>query len=134
MPAIGNLVVKADDDTTDVTYSALTGSGGDSSPAMWRAPNPSWADGPLMVSSTYSLQAQWSGKGRTARRSYSRFVMPYALSDVNGIIRVVSSLFVNVEVLQPYSMPQDISDEGVSQAFNLLVASKAGWKEGFSYV
>jgi len=37
MPTMGNIVVKKADGTTDITYSSVVPSAGDTSPAIWQS-------------------------------------------------------------------------------------------------
>lgn len=57
MTTMANLTVKKADNTTDIVWTALSASGGDSSPAVWRSDTVSGTPG---QKPTFQFQAKWN--------------------------------------------------------------------------
>lgn len=110
-----NLTVKKYDGATDVTFSVLTASGGDSSPAIWR--NEAAVATPN-ARPTMQLVAR-ANASKTARRSEARFENPYFITGTDGLISVVNRGLVMLTVVSPVNVPDSHTQETVAQALHL---------------
>lgn len=122
MPTMANVTVKKYDGTTDIVYNALSGSGGDGSPAVWRQDTGAPAAQPVGLRKVFKLWSQWNGP-KTARQSKFNYVAPYVLLDTTTSAysskdRVVIDGIATI----PQGIPPSEINEAVSQAFNLLAA------------
>jgi hypothetical protein len=120
MPTMASITVKKFDGTTNIVYDALSGSGGDSSPAVWRQDTGATAGRPVGLRNIFKLLTKWNGP-KTARQSTFEFVAPYAVQDSTTTLysakdRVVISGIATV----PQGIPATEINEAVYQAFNLL--------------
>lgn len=72
MPTMANITVKDSDGTTDRTFTAIQGAGGDGSTALWR-----WEDTtkPLSMRATLEITSRWN-PNRTARVVEPVFIYP----------------------------------------------------------
>jgi len=86
MPQIANITVKAANGTTDVVYTAMTPSSGDTTPAFWRAEG-SGASASLRA--TFQLSSKWNGP-KTARRVTGAFQYPQTAT-VDGVERSLTA-------------------------------------------
>lgn len=116
MPAMASITVKKFDGTTDIIYDALSASGGDGSPAVWRQDTGAAAALPVGLRSQFQLLSTWNGP-KTARQLKSRFVMPYAVQDstttkYSATDRVVSDLII--------TMPQGIPSATLQEVYQVL--------------
>lgn len=117
MPQMANIVVKAADDLTDVTYTANVPSAGDSSPAQWtqnaastiRASRPT-----IRAISTYNGP-------RTARR-FSLIGKYPVVRTIDGVETVVATIPLDVVVTLPLSVTDTEASEAVRQFGNLFVS------------
>lgn len=113
MPSMANIVVKKNDGTTDITYTALTPSAGDSVAAQWRENTPSIAAFRPFV----SMRTQFNGP-RTARR----FVMTgkFPVEDTGVLLGTIPFTF---EGTIPLGVTDTAVNEAVSQFTNLVVST-----------
>lgn len=123
MASIANLTVKKFDGTTDIIYDALSASGGDGSPAVWRQDTGAVAALPVGLRSLFKLWTLWNGP-KTARQVKFNFVSPYAVQDSTTTLysakdRVVMEGIISI----PQGLPATQINESVYQALNLLAAS-----------
>lgn len=122
MPTMANVTVKKFDGTTDIIYDALSGSGGDGSPAVWRQDTGAAAALPVGLRKIFKLWTLWNGP-KTARQAKFNFVSPYALLDTTTSAysskdRVVIDGICTV----PQNIPATEINEAIYQATNLLAA------------
>lgn len=130
MPNMANITVKKADGTTDVVYTAVAGSSGDKTPAIWRCQTvgQSPAEYP-----TLTLASRSNG-ANTARRVDFAYTWPTTSQDaggnkvVNGRANLVGSFLV------PQNQTTSVIQEQVYQALNLLASSlvKQAVAEGFA--
>jgi hypothetical protein len=123
MPAMAAIVVKKADGTTDITYDALSGSGGDGSPAVWRQDTGAVSGLPVGLRKLFKLWTLWNGP-KTARQMKFNIIMPYAVQDSTTTLysakdRVVFDGIVTI----PQGMPASEINEAVYQGCNLLGAT-----------
>lgn len=119
MPTMANITVKKYDGTTDIVFDALSASGGDSSPAVWRQDTGAVAGLPVGLRPTFKVSTQWNGP-KTARQMKLSASFPYAVQDSTTTLysskdRVVFEGLVTL----PQGMPATSINEAVAQILNL---------------
>jgi hypothetical protein len=80
MPTMASLTVKKYDEVTNIVYDAVSASGGDGSPAVWRQDTGAVAGLPVGLRNLFKVWTLWNGP-KTARQMKFNFVAPYALQD-----------------------------------------------------
>lgn len=120
MPTATNLTVKKADLTTDVTYTLKTASGGDKSPAIWRADASTGNPGQkpeLRVSSR-------SNGENTARRVDATFTFPVVVTDsTTTLTSVASRCNMSISAVVPLDVPETLAEEFATQAAGLLYST-----------
>jgi len=122
MPTMASITVKKADTTTDIVYDAIAGSGGESSPAVWRQDTGAAAGLPVGLRSSFKLTSKWNGP-KTARQISFEIVMPYAVQDSTTTLYSAKDRVVLTGIA---TMPQGIPAANlneVSQGLNLLAAT-----------
>jgi hypothetical protein len=119
---MASITVKKFDGTTDIVYDALSASGGDGSPAVWRQDTGAAAGLPVGLRPILKLTSTWNGP-KTARQMKYNFVMPYAVQDstttkYSATDRIVADGIITM----PQGIPAANLNE-VSQLLNLLAAT-----------
>lgn len=130
MPTMANITVKKNDGTTDIAYTALAGSSGESVPAFWRnetSPNP-----PAFRPSL-KFVAKPVKNGSSVKTMETLYVTPIVKTD-EGVTTQVGVHTTRVITSINFSDAQAAIDEHVSQGMNLHAATliKAAQKEGFA--
>lgn len=131
MPQMADITVKKADGTTNIVYSALTPSAGDSVAAQWRSETAGTAAG---LRPTLSLSSKWNGP-RTARVLNGHYVYPEVVTDTTtSTSRVRNRIPIALTATIPAEIPQTIVDEAISQATNAFasVLFVASLKSGFA--
>ena len=123
MPVMASITVKKFDGTTDIVYDALSASGGDGSPAVWRQDTGAIAALPVGLRKLFKLWTLWNGP-KTARQMKYNFVAPYAVQDSTTTLysakdRVVFDGIVTI----PQGIPATEINEAIYQGLNLLAAT-----------
>jgi len=123
MPTMASITVKKFDGTTDIIYDALSASGGESSPAVWRQDTGVSTGLPNGLRKLFKLLSQWNGP-KTARQNKYEFVAPYATQDSTTTLwsskdRVVITGIATL----PQAIPQTELNEAIYQACNLLAST-----------
>jgi hypothetical protein len=117
---MANITVKADDGTTDVVYTALVASGGDRSPAVWRANASTGTPGQrpeLRISSR-------NNGDNTARRIDGQFTFPSVYTDTNtSTTKVLNRANASFSAVLPADFPDASANEFGAQLGNLLAAA-----------
>lgn len=122
MPAMASITVKKFDGTTDIIYDALSASGGDNSPAVWRQDTGAAAGLPVGLRNLYSLTSKWNGP-KTARQLQYQLVMPYAIQDSTTTLYSAKDRVVFSGIMTcPQAIPATWLNEASYQALNLLGA------------
>lgn len=129
MATIADIVIKKSDGTTNITYTAISGSAGDKSPAAWRSDSSATLRGNRDV---VTLVTQDNG-ARTARRSNSKAVMPVART-VSGVEVVTDKVIGDLSFLVPNALTDAEISEKIDQALNMFSCPvfRAAIKAGFS--
>jgi tetrahydromethanopterin S-methyltransferase subunit H len=131
---MASITVKKNDGTTDIVFDALTASGGEGIPAVWRQDTGNTAGLPVGLRSQFSLASKWNGP-KTARQMKFDLSFPYAVQDSTTTIysakdRVVYSGIITV----PAAIPASAINEAVAQGLNLLAAAlvKSSCQAGYA--
>jgi len=128
------IVVKKADETTNITYDALAGSGGDGSPSVWRQDTGATAGLPIGLRNIFKLWTTWNGP-KTARQVKFNLVMPYAVQDsTTTIFSAKDRVVIDGLMTVPQAIPSTNINEAVAQALNLLAATlvKDAAKAGYA--
>lgn len=116
MPSLANITVKKNDGTTDITYTGVVPSSGDSTPAVWKSQSVGSAQA---HQPELRLQARDSAdkKKRVLRLTY---LYPSTQTDsTTGRTTVVNRAFGTTDFTFDLDMPQTDVNEAVSQFTNL---------------
>jgi hypothetical protein len=120
MPTAANITIKKDDGATDVTYSLVSASGGDKSPAIWRNNSATGTPGQrpeLRVSSR-------NNGDNTARRVEIQFTYPSVYTDTaTSTTKVGARANFSGSFVMPGTMPDIDAAEFGAQIGNLIAAS-----------
>lgn len=114
MPQMASMTVKKSDGTTDIVYSALGGSGGDNSPAMWE----------VIASNTYAAFrnklkcTSRDNQAKTARNVEIYLEIPETIV-VNGETKLVGKVPVKITAVRPNNVSDAVVKEAMYQAGNL---------------
>ena len=113
MAQIANIVVKKANDTADVTYTAVTGSAGDDSPAIWR----NNAVG-VKVNQRPELRLSSKGTANGRRASKMNFVYPVMETTPAGDV-VIDYITIVVDAKVTQNATEATIAEAVYQGLNL---------------
>lgn len=136
MPTMASITVKKADGTTNIVFDALSGSGGDSSPAVWRQDTGATAGLPVGLRSTFSLSSKWNGP-KTARQVQFNLAFPYAVQDTTTTLYSAKDrVVVSGVITLPQAIPGAQLSEAAAQAMNLLASQlvKDAMSAGFAPV
>lgn len=130
MPSMSNITVKKADGTTDVVYSAVMGSSGDKTPAIWR--NQTVGTTPAEYP-TLTVTSRANGTG-TARRIDVSFSWPTTSQDAGGNKVVDGRANFSGSFLVPQNQPTATINEQVYQCCNLLASAllKSSVADGYA--
>jgi hypothetical protein len=120
---MADIVVKKADETTNVTYNALTPSGGDAGIARWRQDTGAPAGLPAEYRASFYVRTQEhdSGKARKATATYRR---PATYQDTTTTLyKSDFALSGKTELIIPKGMTPAEQSEGIRQYCNLLAAT-----------
>lgn len=135
MPSMASITVKKFDGTTDIVYDALSASGGDLSPAVWRQDTGAAAGLPVGLRPTLKLLTKWNGP-KTARVADVEYVYPYATQDTTTTLYSAKdrAVFRNGAWTLPQGMPASVLNEAAYQFGNLMGSSliKASMAAGYA--
>jgi len=128
------ITAKKADGTTDIVYDALSSSGGDGSPAVWRQDTGAPAGLPVGFRPVLKLTTGNNGP-KTARQARINFAYPYAVQDSTTTLyqskdRVVFDGMITV----PQGIPSSAINEAVHQLLNMLATAqiKASVANGYA--
>jgi len=127
---MANITVKKNDGTTDVTYTAVIASGGDSSPAVWRNNTIGTA---AAFRPELRLTSKWNGD-QTGRRLDGSYSYPSLVTGTDGTISVASRCNISFSAIVPQGMPDTDVNEAAAQCLNLFASAlmKSSVQSGFS--
>lgn len=120
MPTMANITVKKNDGTTDVVFTTVTASGGDKSPAVWRA---NAAVGYPGQRPELRIESRSNGDN-TARRVDGVFTFPSVYTDTaTSTTKILSRATCTFSAVIPGNMPDVDAEEFGAQLGNLLAHS-----------
>lgn len=131
MPSMANITVKKADGTTDVVFTAMAPSSGDSVAAVWRAEALS---GVPANRPRFEMRTRWNGD-RTARRADLYFTGPHLVTDsTTSVTSVVSNVPANVTITMPTDVPDAEVDDLIAYFTGLMASPlvKSALKAGFA--
>lgn len=130
MPSLANITVKKNDGVTDITYTGIAASSGDSSPAVFRSNSVGAA---VAFRPEFRVVSRSNGS-KTARRVEGSFVYPETVTGTDGVTRVAERALGSFSFLLPNGMSEVNSAEAASQFLNLCAATltKDSVKSGFA--
>lgn len=117
MPAGSNITIKKDDGVTNIVYTFIVPSSGDSTPAVWKSQT---------VGSAQSHQPELrltagEADNGASRRLRATYQYPQIATDsTTSLVSVVNRATLSVEWKFPKGMPQTDINEFCSQGVNLL--------------
>lgn len=134
MPNMASITVKKNDGSTDIIFDALSASGSDGTPAVWRQDTGAAAALPVGLRSLFKLWTMWNGP-KTARQMKFNLIFPYAVQDSTTTLysakdRVVFDGIITI----PQAIPATNINEAVAQGLNLLASSlvKSSGQAGYA--
>jgi hypothetical protein len=113
---MASMTVKKFDGVTDIVYDALSASGGDGSPAVWRQDTGAAAGLPVGLRPAFKLWSQWNGP-KSARQMKFNFVLPYATQDSTTTLYSAKDRIVADGII---TMPQGIPAATLNEVYQLL--------------
>lgn len=129
MADIANITVKKNDGTTDIVYSKLVPSAGDSSPAQWRSETASTipAHRPTLKMLTQNNARK---NARVERISYA---YPVFITE-NGVEKKIGTIPMELNATIGTNFDQSVINEAVSQGGNLMVSAliRQAMKDGYA--
>lgn len=128
MPTMANITVKKADGTTDITYTALAGSSGESTPAQWRQ-----EDGSLPAALRPTLKTS-ARQGASGRRTQEALHVRPIVQDIGGVKTQVGTHSVRLIATLDFTDAQANVNEAVSQGINLFDSALmvAAFQEGYA--
>lgn len=129
MSTMANLTVKKADGTTDIVYTAVSPSGGDGVPAMWRSNT---------VGTAFSHRPEfriWFRESSDARQRVAKSTYKYpqiSTDTTTGLTSVVNTAFLSTSGNLPKGMPAADIKEACYQHANILASAliKLSMEEG----
>lgn len=135
MPSMASVTVKKADGTTDITYDAITASGGDNAPAMWRQDTGAAAGLPVGLRPSLKLMSRWNGP-KTARVFTHEYRYPYAVQDSTTTRYSATDVVVITPsgMTFPQNIPASVLNEAAAQYCNLMGSAllKASLQSGYA--
>lgn len=129
MATVADIIVKKADGTTNITYTAIAGSAGDKSPAVYRSETSATMRSNRDV---VTLTCQDNGP-KTARRTSAKAVMPVARV-VNTVETVTDKVIGDISILVPNALTDAEINEKVEQLLNMFACPvfRAAFKAGLA--
>jgi hypothetical protein len=119
---MASITVKKADGATNIVFDALTGSGGEGSPAMWRQDTGAVAALPTGLRSRFALASASNGP-KTARVLRGKGVFPYATQNTStSIYSAQHQMIGEINLTIPDAIPSTERAEFVHQFLNLCQA------------
>lgn len=123
MPSMASITVKKFDGTTDIIYDALSASGGDNSPAVFRQDTGAVAGLPVGHRAQFKVLSRWNGS-RSARLVELEYSRPYATQDSTTTVYSSKDRVVFKGVITcPQGIPATDLNEACYQFANLVAST-----------
>jgi len=131
MTVMANIVVKKNDGTTDITWSAMTPSAGNNVPAIWRSQS---VGGSAGFRPEFRLTSKDGGDGKTRVLRGTISYPQLATDTTTSLVQVPNRASADINWRLPAEMPATDINEFASQFANLIasVLIKDSVKEGFA--
>lgn len=129
MPDIANITVKKNDGTTDVVYTKLVPSAGDTSPAKWRSDSVSTIPAHRP---TLQMLTQNNAK-KNARVERISYAYPVFITE-SGVEKKIGVIPMELNATIGTNFDQSVVNEAVSQFTNLAVSAliRQSMKDGYA--
>lgn len=119
MPNLANITVKKADGSTDITWTGVQPSSGDTVPAVWR----SNSVGTALAHRPYMNVSVRNNANKTLRRVTVEGFFPETAEGADGITRVINTAPMRAEIGIPNGMSDVAVTEAVHQLMNLLAST-----------
>ncbi len=120
MPSMANLVVKKADETTNITYDALTPAAGDASDAVWRQDTGAVAGMPVGHRAILRMRTMNNGTN-SARRAVLTYSRPYSTQNTTtSKYEAKDTVVARLEITLPQAIPASELNEAVYQFLNCV--------------
>lgn len=119
MPTMAAITVKKNDGTTDIVWSNVQASGGESSPAVWRSNTIGTAPAQRPE---IRMQSKWNGD-QTARRIDITATYPTLTTGSDGKVNVAARANLSASMVVPTGMLDTDINEAAAQFMNLMASS-----------
>jgi hypothetical protein len=120
MPNMANIVVKAADGTTDVTYTAQVASAGDKSPAVWRGLASATSPG---FQPEFRLGSRWNGSKASRVLDYAYSAPTYVTSTDTGAKILLGRINFSGSCSIPQLLDVASINEFTAEMVNLIASS-----------
>lgn len=129
MPQAANITVKKNDGATDIVWTSVSPSAGDSSPARWE----SQTVGTAMAHRPTLTHISRDNGQKTARRHELTVTYPVVVTE-NGVPKVSDKLIIGVSAVVAKAAVSTDVNEAISQAVNLFASTliKDSLKTGYA--
>lgn len=129
MANMANITVKKNDGTTDIVWTGVSPSAGDSSPARWE----SQTVGTAMSHRPSFTHLTRDNGPKTARRHQQQVIFPVLVVE-NGVTKVADKIIIELNAVVAKGAAAVDVNEAVSQAVNLFAStlSKDSLKSGYA--
>lgn len=134
MPTMASLVVKKADETTNITYDALTGAASDGGNAVWRQDTGAAAGLPVGHRAVLEMKTVNNGP-KTARRAILTYSRPYSTQNtVTSKYEFKDQVVAKLEMVLPQAIPASELSESVRQFLNCAAATlvKQAAEQGYA--
>lgn len=130
MPTMAAITVKKNDGTTDIVWTNIQASGGESSPAVWRSNTVGTAPAQRPE---IRMQSKWNGD-QTARRIDISATYPTLTTGSGGEVNIQARANLQASMVVPTGMLDADINEAASQFMNLLSSTlfKDSLKAGYA--
>jgi hypothetical protein len=123
MPSMADITVKKYDEVTNITYTQVSPSAGDSVAAQWRLDAGYAAGVPIGLRRTFGAMTKWNG-AKSARHFDTQFVSPFLYQDTTtGLYGAKDRMLGSSHIVLPTALSTTEIQEAVSQYLNLLASA-----------
>lgn len=119
MPSQANIVVKKNDNTTDITWTGILAAAGDKAKALWRS---------LTVGATMAHQPTFEVIAREGGNNVRWYSVSYrypqlSTNTTTGLVSIVNTLTFQGQFALPKEMPAADLNEAISQFCHLMAST-----------
>lgn len=126
---MADIIVKKNDGTTDITFSALMPSAGDKTPARWSSLTPSTKSS---LRPTFQMSSRYNA-GATARHVTSVGKYPSFVT-VSSVDTLLGNCIFTVDAVVPAQIPDSDINEAIAQFTNMVKSTllQSCLKQGYA--